>query len=278
MCRGRTGLIAAVAAVLLLPALHALAEPVDAINAARWQGCAGRPGVSTEFRQDRKLRQAARQLARGANLQEALSKAGYRAVKSASMKLSGIESEAEMVRAVASRFCEQLIDPELTEAGSYKRGDTVWILLAARFTPPPNPGEASRRVLQLINDARSKPRRCGGKPFPAAPPLTLDAQLEQAALTHARDMARKGVMSHNGSDGSTPAERATRAGYKWRLVGENVAMGQTSPEEVVESWLSSPGHCANIMEPQFTQMGVAYAVDSSSEGGIYWAQVFGVPR
>jgi uncharacterized protein YkwD len=55
-------------------------------------------------------------------------------------------------------------------------------------------------------------------------------------------------------------------------------MGQTTPEQVVQAWLKSPEHCANIMEPAFVHMGVAFAVNQTSEGGIYWAQEFGRPR
>jgi uncharacterized protein YkwD len=81
-------------------------------------------------------------------------------------------------------------------------------------------------------------------------------------------------MDHAGSDGSTPAMRATRAGYAWRTVGENVATGQSTPEQVVAEWLDSPRHCSNIMDADFTQMGVAFAASAS---GVYWAQVFGAP-
>ena len=91
-------------------------------------------------------------------------------------------------------------------------------------------------------------------------------------------MAAGNFLEHEGRDGSTPAQRATRAGYDWRSIGENIAMGQTTPELVVQAWLKSPEHCANIMEPGFAQMGVAFAVRPDSEGGIYWAQSFGRPR
>ena len=91
-------------------------------------------------------------------------------------------------------------------------------------------------------------------------------------------MARHNLLEHRGRDGSSAADRVTRAGYDWRSVGENIAAGQPSPQEVVAGWLRSPGHCANLMEPRFTDMGVAYAVDQKSEAGIYWAQVFGRAR
>ena len=70
----------------------------------------------------------------------------------------------------------------------------------------------------------------------------------------------------------------TRAGYRWRATGENIAAGQATADAVVAAWLDSPGHCTNIMGPQFTQMGVAFALAPSGNPGIYWAQVFGAPQ
>ncbi len=78
-----------------------------------------------------------------------------------------------------------------------------------------------------------------------------------------------------GRDGSDPADRVTRAGYRWRSVGENIASGQTTAEQVVQEWLRSPTHCANLMSPSFVEMGLAYAVNVKSAGGIYWVQELG---
>jgi uncharacterized protein YkwD len=133
-------------------------------------------------------------------------------------------------------------------------------------------------VLTLVNQARTQPRRCGSQAFGAAPSLSLNEVLTRAAATHAESMARYGYMEHRGRDGSSPADRASRVGYDWRSIGENIAMGQTTPEKVMQDWLHSPEHCANIMEPRFTEMGLAYAVNKGSEGGIYWAQAFGLPK
>jgi uncharacterized protein YkwD len=132
-------------------------------------------------------------------------------------------------------------------------------------------------VLALVNEARADSRRCGWKKFKSAPPLVLSESLGRAARVQADDMARHGSLSHSGSDGSTPAERATRAGYQWKLVGENIAAGQPTPEQVVAEWLESPGHCSNIMDPAYAEMGVAFAYEAQSEKGVYWSQVFGTP-
>lgn len=154
------------------------------------------------------------------------------------------------------------------------------MILAEPFTPP-RPEEmpaVAGRVLALINDARALPRRCGGQEFTATQPLDYSATLERAALSHARDMAANDFMGHVGSNGNTPDIRADLAGYPWRSIGENVAAGQTSAQEVVNSWLESPSHCATLMDPRYSETGIAYALNPDSEHGIYWAQEFGRPR
>jgi len=136
-----------------------------------------------------------------------------------------------------------------------------------------------RRVLDLVNDASARPRRCGGQAFLAAPPLRWNDTLAGASLRHAEDMARNNYFSHGGRDGSSPGVRAERSGYRYRAIGENIAGGpQMTPEVAVAGWIKSPGHCANLMNSVFTEMGAAFAVDPRSELGVYWAQEFGAPR
>ena len=108
--------------------------------------------------------------------------------------------------------------------------------------------------------------------------MNWSATLARAALGHSQDMARNNYFSHDGLDGSKPADRVTRAGYKWRATGENIAAGQTTPEDAVAGWIKSPPHCKNLMKPVFTEMGVAFAVDQKSKMGVYWTQLFGTPR
>ena len=158
----------------------------------------------------------------------------------------------------------------------------VLLLLAScAASPPPAPSAGppnASRVLELVNEARARPRHCGGKRLESVPPLTRSAVLDGIAVAHARDMAGRGSMSHAGTDGSTPGERATRAGYRWRTIGENVAYGQPSAERVVASWLDSPHHCENIMDPDFAEMGIGVAAAAPGKAGPYWSQVFGTPR
>lgn len=136
----------------------------------------------------------------------------------------------------------------------------------------------AQQVLTLVNEARAERRRCGWKRFGAVAPLAMSVVLQAVALAHARDMADRGILSHAGRDGSTPGTRAEGAGYRWRVVGENIASGQATAEQVVADWLKSSHHCANLMDPDYSEMGVAFAVGSRSEARNYWSQMFAAPR
>ncbi|WP_312930526.1 CAP domain-containing protein, partial [Stutzerimonas nitrititolerans] len=113
--------------------------------------------------------------------------------------------------------------------------------------------------------------------FGAAPPLAWNATLGAAAEGHSRAMANGNFFNHLGDDGRTPGDRAELAGYEGGLIGENIAAALDTPRLVVEGWLASPGHCANLMNPQFSELGAAYAVDPQSDAGIYWTALFGAP-
>jgi uncharacterized protein YkwD len=102
--------------------------------------------------------------------------------------------------------------------------------------------------------------------------------LTAAASLHSLDMAERGSLGHEGSDGSVSGERITRAGYEWQASGENVAAGQPDAESAVAAWLESPGHCATLMEPRFTETGVAFALAPEKNPSVYWTQVFAAPR
>ena len=254
------------------------AGSVDLANAARLEAC--RPAAALEpLRRDPRLDAAARRIAEGQSLTAATTGAGYRARLSASIYVSATEGDGALLRLLAQRFCETLIDPELREIGSFRRGEDTWFVLARPLIPPEASGNAlDERVLELVNRARGAPRRCGNDPFPATAPLRSDPDLRDAALAHARDMAAHGYLGHKGSDGSRPADRAARAGYAWKAVAENGAAGQPSAEEVVATWLASPGHCRNLMTARYSETGIAHAVNPDAEKGIYWAQLYATPE
>ncbi|MBB5364686.1 CAP domain-containing protein [Deinococcus humi] len=141
-------------------------------------------------------------------------------------------------------------------------------------TPAPTPDTTvGQQVLQLVNAARAQARSCGSTSFAAAPALTLNTQLGQAAQGHASDMAAQNYFSHTSKDGRTFVQRITATGYAFRTIGENIAAGQSTPQQVVAGWLQSEGHCRNIMNPSFRELGVGYAKGGSY--GHYWVQDFG---
>jgi len=263
----------------LLCPLCAAADLTDSVNGVRRHGCGARPGGVAPLRENARLDQVARQLSLGAELNAAQRLAGYHAVSSFSVRISAGPENPDVGRIIGQRFCQQATDPAFREIGSWRRGTELWLALAEPFSPPASHERAaiSRRALALINQARSHARRCGATPFEPAPPLALNATLEHAAERYARDMATYGYLDHTGRDGSSPAQRITRSGYRWREVGENLASGIMKPEDAVAGWLHSPEHCANLMDPAFRQMGVAYAVNPRRDG-VYWALEFGTPR
>lgn len=269
------------AGVLLLaltaqpPAAHA-ALP-DSINAIRLRGCGGGVNSNRPLLPAPKLDEAARRTAAGLTLHEALLAVGYSAAESAAIHLATPGGDLATARLLQQHFCAQLAEPMEREIGIARRGDDTWIVLAAplQMPQPQDAPAVSRRVLELVNEARAQPRRCGGKSFSATTALKLSLALGNAALAHSLDMATGNYFDHTGADGSTPASRVTRAGYAWRAVGENLAAGVATPEEAVSGWLHSPAHCQNLMDPRFTDMGVGYIVNPKNPSVIFWTQVFG---
>jgi uncharacterized protein YkwD len=127
-------------------------------------------------------------------------------------------------------------------------------------------------VLDLVNENRAAGADCGSSgQFAAAPPLSMNPALRCAARAHSLDMATANFFSHTNLAGEGPGERMSQAGYDGRAWGENIAFGQSTPAQVVAGWMNSPGHCANIMSPTFTEIGTGY------HGSNRWTQVFGTP-
>jgi len=106
--------------------------------------------------------------------------------------------------------------------------------------------------------------------------LAVDQRLAAAAQAHSADMVRRAFFAHESPDGRQVWDRAVAAGYAYRKVAENIAAGQRTAEEVVRGWMESPGHRANILDGDLTQIGVGRADGGSY--GVYWTQVFGTPR
>jgi len=139
---------------------------------------------------------------------------------------------------------------------------------AGLFTSAPDSWK--QEMLDQVNLLRSKGCHCGQKYMPPVKPLRWSSGLEKAARAHVADMERHDFLGHRSFNGRGIGDRADKAGYKWRAIGENVACGQDSVKEVLMDWESSPSHCRNMMQSGFAEMGAAWE-------DLTWVQVFGSP-
>jgi len=136
--------------------------------------------------------------------------------------------------------------------------------------PPPTPSVATelQQVLDLVN-AERVPR--------GLVPMQLSSDLNDAAQAHTERQAADGQIYHQDPrDGSSPGDRISRAGYEFSTWGENVAAGYPSAAAVMDGWMKSEGHCKNILNPAFTEMGVGY-VTGGAVYNQFWSQVFARP-
>ncbi|MEV7192456.1 sigma-70 family RNA polymerase sigma factor [Streptomyces sp. NPDC093510] len=131
---------------------------------------------------------------------------------------------------------------------------------------PPKPSGTTEQVVALVNTERAK-AGCG--------PVRSNGKLATAATKHSADMAARDYFDHESPDGTDPGDRITAAGYRWSTYGENIARGQQSAASVMDSWMKSPGHRANILNCDFKELGVGV---HNASGGPWWTQAFGTAR
>lgn len=137
-------------------------------------------------------------------------------------------------------------------------------------------------VLLLVNEVRAVGADCGAEgEFGPAEPLAMDAILRCSSRLHSLDMFERDYFDHTNPDGLDPFDRMEQAGFSGSYMGENIAYGQRTPEEVMQAWVDSDGHCSNIMNPNYTLLGVGYypGADSWRDGNQhFWTQNFGAPQ
>ncbi|MBV4509061.1 CAP domain-containing protein [Pseudomonas sp. SWRI22] len=211
------------------------------------------------------------------DLQQSLARAAYPMVNVQAISLSGPKDAEAAMKAVRESFCRVVLDPQFVDIGVSNSGQD-WRIVLARPLVTSGLGDwqtEGRKLLDLINTARAEPRQCGSQAFTATAPLSWNDTLAGAANSHTRNMANGNFFDHLDPDGRTPGDRAELAGYIAKNIGENIAAGLDTPRKVVDGWLASPGHCANLMNPQFRELGAAYAMDPKSDAGIYWTGLFG---
>jgi uncharacterized protein YkwD len=250
---------------------------VDSINAYRSQGQRCADQVSLELPplvSDPRLVLSGNSVG---DLQQALARATYPMVNVQAISLSGPRDAKAAMGVVLESFCQVVLDPQFVDIGVSREGRD-WRIVLARPLLAARLGDwqaEGQKLLEMINRARTQPRQCGGQEFAAASPLSWNATLGSAAQSHSRIMANNNFFDHIDRDGRTPGDRAELAGYVGQQIGENIAAGQDSVRKVLDGWLASPGHCANLMNPQYRDLGAAYATDPKSDAGIYWTAMFG---
>jgi uncharacterized protein YkwD len=136
----------------------------------------------------------------------------------------------------------------------------------ARFLAEGAPSSVENEVAELVNLERE---------IENLHPLIWDNALGSAARDHSTDMAQQNYFSHTSLDGRVFNQRITAAGYPYSTCGENIAAGYSSPQAVMNGWMNSSGHRANILNSAFCDLGVGYAFGSASAYGHYWTQDFG---
>jgi uncharacterized protein YkwD len=259
-------------------ALMAHADGLGVVQTLRAGGCGGLGAALPPLRRNDALDHAAYLWATGHPASTAVERSGYQAERSSALHIRGADDAAMQV--LRKDRCRALTDPKLRDVGYYHQGADTWLVMASAYVIPPatRSPQFSARVLELVNAARERGQVCGRRSFKPVAPLRISGVLADVARGHAADMAEHNYFDHKDLAGHSPADRVRAAGYHEQLVGENIAYGPTSAEEVVQGWLDSPGHCENIMNPRFAEMGVAYAPGHRMRQGLYWVQLLVAPH
>ncbi|WP_340384557.1 CAP domain-containing protein [Streptomyces sp. SS7] len=207
----------------------------------------------------------------GVSLHQRVTAAGYPYLAVGEHLVSGPRTPAEFVdyclrtdRASRTLRDRAFTHVALAQATDARGGLTYWTALWASPLTTDGLARTTAEVVELTNRERT---RSGLRP------LAVDPLLTRAAQAHCADMVARAFYSHTSPDGTQPWDRAAAAGSTRRTIGENIACGQRSAAEVVEGWMNSPGHRANILKAAFTHIGVGYTGGGPS--GTYWTQLFG---
>jgi len=174
---------------------------------------------------------------------------------------------------------QHLLDPRFADVGlgyaeksggaGESRLDHFWVLTLAEPAEAFH-GDWRAEMLARVNAFRAEN---------GLPPLRPDRRLDRAAQGHADDMARRDYFAHVSPEGGSAGDRATRSGYPWHRMLENLAAGQSSPAEAVEGWKGSAGHRHAMLDPEVREVGIGYAYQPQDGGRIravhYWTLSLG---
>jgi uncharacterized protein YkwD len=290
--------VSLLAVLALLPAglpagAHLRGELLERINRERRE--AGSPPLRLSTPLTRAAQEHAEEIAREGSrrleagppgvMQKRIERAGYDAhawTESLSVTPGGADAAIRSWKRNDPQTFRRLLSSEYRDLGiglDRLRGTPLYVFLFAvpqgdyftRETTGLRDLERVRaEVLARVNEAR---RKAGVES------LRSDPRLDRAAQRHAEDMLARGYFAHESPDDKTVRERAKEAGYNWRTIGENIAEGQFTVDEVMTTWLNSPGHRRNILDPRFAELGVGLALGrANGRYRVLWAQAFGTPR
>lgn len=173
------------------------------------------------------------------------------------------------------RLFREVLDQALADLGGGPPPEPAVQMASLEASPAPRPSAALRCPAtpgQVALNEMNRIREEAGMGQ-----LSVDVRLVESAAGHSTDMARESFFSHEGSDGSSVGERAKRAGFEWRVIGENIFAGYDDPLRVVEGWMDSPPHREMILTPSVTHVGIAYIHRPFSRLKEYWTANFGTP-
>ena len=126
------------------------------------------------------------------------------------------------------------------------------------------------KILRLVNELRAAGCKCGDTNKPPVPELKWNDRLAKAAYLHCVDMKTHHIFDHTSSDGRKASDRITAAGYNYATYGENIARNYTNEDAVIKAWITSSGHCSNLMSKDYTNIG-------AGRDGAYWTMVLARP-
>jgi uncharacterized protein YkwD len=218
-------------------------------------------------------------------INQRMERAGYDAhawTESVAATPAGVDAVIRNWQRGDSQTFRRLLDPQYRDLGiglSRVRGTPLYTFLYAipqgdHFTRETRGlRDVERMRAEILASVNAQRKKAG------VPPLRSNPLLDKAAQRHAQDMLARGYFAHESPANKTVRERAKEADYDWRAIGENIAEGQFSVDEVMRTWMNSPGHRRNILDPAFKELGVGIALGRSGSGyRVLWAQAFGTAR
>ena len=179
---------------------------------------------------------------------------------------NGVSGAAAKYAAAIKKLCKISYGTAITTAAP-KPSESVTPTPSASTTPTSDSGSVSvdnqsfeQQVLELVNEQRAAI---------GLSPLTLSTELSNAARAKSQDMSDNNYFSHTSPSYGSPFDMLKSFGISYSTAGENIAMGYATPQAVMNAWMNSAGHRANILNSSFTQIGIGYVAD-----GNYWTQEF----